>query len=60
MTSQFSFSAKADTSPMRTATGVFDSVMVAPSSTALSATFQAMDCSFNAPKTIPLFPFNKL
>ena len=24
------------------------------------ATFQAMDCSFRAPKIMPLFPFNKL
>ena len=60
ITSQFSFSDKAETCPMRTATGVFDNVITAPSSTALSATFQAIDCSFNAPKIIPLFPFNKL
>ena len=39
---------------------VYDNVITAPSSTALSATFQAIDCSFNAPKIIPLFPFNKL
>ena len=60
ITSQFSFSERADTSPIRTATGVFDKVMAAPSSTAFSATFQAMDCSFRAPKIMPLFPFNKL
>lgn len=52
--------AKASTSPIRTAIGVFDNVIVAPSSTAFSATFHAMDCSLSAPKIIPLFPFNKL
>ncbi len=40
---QFSFSAKALTSPIRIAIGVFDNVIVAPSSTARSATFQAID-----------------
>jgi enoyl-[acyl-carrier protein] reductase I len=35
-------------------------VITAPSSTAFSATFHAIDCSFRAPKTIPLFPFSKL
>ena len=43
-----------------TSTGVFDKVMVAPSSTARSATFHAMDFSLRAPKTMPLLPFNKL
>ena len=32
----------------------------APSSTTRSATFHAIDASFNAPKMIPRFPFNKL
>ena len=48
------------TSPIRTAIGVFVSAIFAPSSTALSATFHAIDKSFNAPKMMPLFPCNKL
>jgi len=52
-------SLNAVTVPIRQATGVFDKVIMAPSSTALSATFQAMDMSLSAPKMIPRFPFNK-
>jgi hypothetical protein len=44
---------------MRSDTGVFVSTISAPSSTARSATFHAMEFSLSAPKIIPRFPFNK-
>ena len=37
---------------------VFVRTSSAPSSWARSATFHAMDCSFSAPKMIPVFPFS--
>ena len=46
--------------PMRSDTGVLVSTISAPSSTARSATFHAIDCSLSAPKMIPFFPFNRL
>ena len=39
---------------------VLVNTICAPSSTARSATFHAIDASFNAPKMIPRFPFSKL
>ena len=60
ITSQFSFSANELTVPILTAIGVLESVIDAPSSTARSATFHAIDCSLSAPKIMPLLPFNKL
>ena len=55
----FNFSASALVSPILIATGVFVRITVAPSSWALSATFQAMDFESNAPKIIPFFPLSK-
>ena len=46
--------------PMRIDTAVLVRTISAPSSTARSATFQAIDCSLSAPKIRPFFPFNKL
>ena len=46
--------------PIRIAIGAFVNTNSAPCAWHCSATFQAIDCSFNAPKIIPFFPFNKL
>jgi len=54
------FSASFEMVPMRIDTAVLVRTISAPSSTARSATFQAMDCSFKAPKISPFFPFSKL
>ena len=53
------FSARRSIVPMRIDTSVFVSTISAPSSTARSATFQAMDCSLSAPKMRPFFPFSR-
>ena len=58
--SALSFSPNSDISPILTATGVLESVMVAPSSTARSATFHAILFEFKAPKMTPRFPLSKL
>ena len=47
-------------SPMRKAIGALVKTNSAPSSKQALAVFQAMLCSFSAPKMIPFFPFNKL
>jgi len=60
MTIVLHFSANRLIVPMRMDTAVFVSTISAPSSTARSATFQAMDCSLSAPKIRPFLPFNKL
>ena len=54
------FLANSSMVPMRQATAVLVNTICAPSSTTRSATFHAIDASFNAPKMIPRFPFNKL
>ena len=54
------FSASRPIVPMRIDTAVFVRTISAPSSTARSATFQAIDCSLSAPKINPFFPFSKL
>ena len=54
------FFANSSIVPIRQATAVLVNTICAPSSTTRSATFHAIDASFNAPKMIPRFPFNKL
>ena len=54
------FSASRPIVPMRIDTAVFVRTISAPSSTARSATFHAIDCSLSAPKIRPFLPFNKL
>ena len=44
--------------PMRIDTAVFVRTISAPSSTARSATFQAIDCSLSAPKIKPFLPLS--
>src|SRR5690348_10654614 len=56
----FIFSASLLISPIRMAIGALVSKISAPSSWHFNAVIHAMDLSSNAPKIIPLFPFNKL
>ena len=51
----FVFSLNLFISPARNAIEVFVSIIEAPSSTVFSATFQAIESSFKAPKIIPRF-----
>ena len=60
MTGALHLAASSLSVPMRSDTGVLVSTISAPSSTARSATFHAIDCSLSAPKMIPFFPFNRL
>ena len=54
------FFESSSSSPIRRAISVLLNTILAPSSAQRSATFQAMDMLFNAPKMIPRLPFNKL
>ncbi|CUP51025.1 Uncharacterised protein [Segatella copri] len=53
-------SASLSSVPIRKAIAVLLSAIVAPSSAAFTATFQAIDSSLSAPKMMPRLPFNKL